>query len=482
VVVLDLDGDSVNVKIEAENDSMAVSMNTTMDTLKFVPVKDYTGTMRVTFTLSDSTYANIKKNIYVTVTHENRAPVFTSNYLKNISFLEDGKFVGVLKARDPEYDKLSFTAKSDNDTLTVSVNKDTLTITSMANWFGTGGVNAYTTDDENASDTLEIIVTVASVNDAPVVTAEKTALNFDEDTEYSYSVSYSDVENDNISVTATLSKFLNIKLTQKDAGKLDVVLKPRPNWNGDTQFTFFFSDDTTANSADDGDTTTVTFTATVNPVNDKPTLIAWESPAEFDSISIVANDNHQLLLNWNESRDVDGDTITYFVTMPNQQVLSLSSDSLLVSYVDLASKYWPEQFAILPRITATIKLAVSDGNDTIPATNEDRIVFMNRYDYLGIYQAGVPTDFALHENYPNPFNPSTNLRFDLPDVSDVNIVIYNMVGQKIRSFRMNGMSAGYHSLTWNATNDYGDQVSAGVYFYQLQTKEFVKTRKMILLK
>ena len=47
---------------------------------------------------------------------------------------------------------------------------------------------------------------------------------------------------------------------------------------------------------------------------------------------------------------------------------------------------------------------------------------------------------------------------------------------------MNGMSAGYHSLTWDATNDYGDQVSAGVYFYQLQTKEFVKTRKMILLK
>ena len=101
---------------------------------------------------------------------------------------------------------------------------------------------------------------------------------------------------------------------------------------------------------------------------------------------------------------------------------------------------------------------------------------------MGIYQVGLPTDFALHENYPNPFNPSTNLRFDLPDVSDVNIVIYNMVGQKIRSFRMNGMSAGYHSLTWDATNDYGDQVSAGVYFYQLQTKEFVKTRKMILLK
>ena len=189
-----------------------------------------------------------------------------------------------------------------------------------------------------------------------------------------------------------------------------------------------------------------------------------------------------MLLNWNESRDVDGDSITYLVTMPNQQVLTLSADSVIVPYVDLATKYWPEQFAMLPRLTGTIKLAVSDGNDTIPATNADRVVFINRYDYLGIYQAGVPTDFALHENYPNPFNPSTTLRFDLPELSDVNIVIYNMVGQKIRSFRVSSMAAGYHSLKWNATNDYGDQVSAGVYFYQFQTKEFVKTRKMILLK
>ena len=107
---------------------------------------------------------------------------------------------------------------------------------------------------------------------------------------------------------------------------------------------------------------------------------------------------------------------------------------------------------------------------------------MNRYDYLGIYQAGVPTDFALHENYPNPFNPSTTLRFDLPELSDVNVIIYNMLGQEVKTFNMQNISAGHHSIRWNATNDLGDPVSAGVYLYQLQTKDFVKTRKMILLK
>ena len=94
----------------------------------------------------------------------------------------------------------------------------------------------------------------------------------------------------------------------------------------------------------------------------------------------------------------------------------------------------------------------------------------------------VPLEFALHENYPNPFNPSTTFRFDLPEITDASIIIYNMLGQKIKTFDMPNTPAGYHSLTWDATNDLGAPVSAGVYLYQLQTKGFVKTKKMILLK
>jgi len=94
----------------------------------------------------------------------------------------------------------------------------------------------------------------------------------------------------------------------------------------------------------------------------------------------------------------------------------------------------------------------------------------------------IPTEFTLHENYPNPFNPTTTLRFDLPEVSNLTLTIYNMLGQRVRTFNMQSTPAGYHSVKWNATNDYGDPVGAGVYLYQLQTKDFVKTRKMVLLK
>ena len=257
---------------------------------------------------------------------------------------------------------------------------------------------------------------------------------------------------------------------------------PKENWNGVTDFTLLFSDDSTANNTDDGDTTAVTYTVTVNPVNDKPTVFTWLSPAEVDTISIEESDTRTKLLKWTISRDVDGDSIKYFITMPDRQIVTVTDDSILVPYTDFSDLYWPAEFFMLPRITGKISLAVTDGNDTIPAANTDRTLFIDRYSYLGVYKDGVPTEFGLHENYPNPFNPTTTLRFDLPEVSNLTLTIYNMLGQKVKTFSMQSIPPGYHSVTWDATNDYGEQVGAGVYLYQLQTKDFVKTRKMVLLK
>jgi len=94
----------------------------------------------------------------------------------------------------------------------------------------------------------------------------------------------------------------------------------------------------------------------------------------------------------------------------------------------------------------------------------------------------IPEHFKLHSNYPNPFNPTTTMRFDLPIQTDVKIIIFNMLGQKVKNFDLKGVSAGYHFVKWNARNDMGDPVAAGVYFYQLQAKDFIETRKMVLLK
>jgi hypothetical protein len=101
---------------------------------------------------------------------------------------------------------------------------------------------------------------------------------------------------------------------------------------------------------------------------------------------------------------------------------------------------------------------------------------------LSIDGADIPEVFALHQNYPNPFNPVTTLRYDLPENSLVNIIIYDLLGREVRTLVNTTQDAGFKSVIWNATNDYGKPVSAGVYLYQIQAGEFVQTKKMVLLK
>ena len=93
----------------------------------------------------------------------------------------------------------------------------------------------------------------------------------------------------------------------------------------------------------------------------------------------------------------------------------------------------------------------------------------------------VVLSWAL-EKHPNPFNPVTTLRYDLPEQGFVTITIYDMLGREIRTLVNTTQDAGFKSVIWNATNDYGKPVSAGVYLYKIQAGEFVQTKKMVLLK
>lgn len=102
----------------------------------------------------------------------------------------------------------------------------------------------------------------------------------------------------------------------------------------------------------------------------------------------------------------------------------------------------------------------------------------------------LPTEFGLSQNFPNPFNPSTTINFALPVDSDVEINVYNSIGQRVKSLVTGNWSAGYHSVMWNSDNDSGEKVKSGVYFYRMtaspfeggQGDDFVATRKLLLLK
>jgi len=96
---------------------------------------------------------------------------------------------------------------------------------------------------------------------------------------------------------------------------------------------------------------------------------------------------------------------------------------------------------------------------------------------LAVTGATVPATFGLSQNYPNPFNPSTNFSYDLPEAADVNLTVYNILGQRVRTLVDQKMEAGTHTVAWDAS-----QYASGVYFYRITAGSFTATKKMLLLK
>ncbi|GAB4336367.1 MAG: hypothetical protein Kow0037_17550 [Calditrichia bacterium] len=94
----------------------------------------------------------------------------------------------------------------------------------------------------------------------------------------------------------------------------------------------------------------------------------------------------------------------------------------------------------------------------------------------------LPRSVQLAQNYPNPFNPETVIRFALPHAQKVELAVYNLLGQKVKTLVSGNVEAGMHEVKWDATNDWGARVGSGIYIYRLKTADRMITHKMVLLK
>lgn len=131
----------------------------------------------------------------------------------------------------------------------------------------------------------------------------------------------------------------------------------------------------------------------------------------------------------------------------------------------------------------------NDGYDEFVVLVHD---FHNHCDVYKIYTQSkvlanqdndcVPVKLVEAKNYPNPFNPTTTIEFNLPKEGDVELSIYNIKGQCIKNYNTKTYDAGINSVVWNGTNNSGKTVSSGVYYYKLKANDDVVTNKMVLLK
>ena len=172
------------------------------------------------------------------------------------------------------------------------------------------------------------------------------------------------------------------------------------------------------------------------------------------------------------------------------------SDVMVLEDADGDSVYSMTLTGVYPGETLEYKFRMNSNWDTsefpnggpnrvyvVPDTNS---VVYNWYDdvedYVGVDLVGIPTEFALHNNYPNPFNPITNIKYDIPENTYVRLSIYNMLGQHVIDLVNEDQAPGFYHLQWNGLNKNGTPVSSGMFIYRLTTSEFTKSEKMTYLK
>ena len=136
----------------------------------------------------------------------------------------------------------------------------------------------------------------------------------------------------------------------------------------------------------------------------------------------------------------------------------------------------------VPEMTWSWDVWAWDGFEATSSSSGPRDIHVDISDMLGIDGENLPTEFALHNNYPNPFNPVTNILYDIPEVSDVTLEIYNVMGQRVRTLVQGSHEPGRYQITWNATNDFGQGLSSGMYIYRIQAGDFVSVKKLVLMK
>ena len=134
--------------------------------------------------------------------------------------------------------------------------------------------------------------------------------------------------------------------------------------------------------------------------------------------------------------------------------------------------------------TATITHTAADGGYDNVAAADLTVVVTDTGTIISAEDAGdtLPTDFALEGNYPNPFNPSTEIAYSLPAQVHVTLAVYDVSGREVRRLVDAAQPAGRYQVRWDGTNAQGSPVRSGVYFYRLTTENWSKTQSMVLLK
>ena len=226
---------------------------------------------------------------------------------------------------------------------------------------------------------------------------------------------------------------------------------------------------------------------TVDLQNAAPTAVNLVTPEDETVITLTADNvsGSDLGLFWGNSTDADGDQVEYTLSLCITEFdecvdTTLIGTNVFIPYSDLYETITDVDG--LTAINISWDVETSDDWDVTPSANGPWTFTVDAGWMLSAEEELLPEVFALYNNYPNPFNPITNIKYDIPEVSDVRIDIYNLAGQRVRTLVSKQHQPGRYKIQWSATNDAGSPVASGMYIYKIHAKDFVSVKKLLLMK
>lgn len=425
------------------NDNLNVTFSNNL--LQVQALNNWSGQHTLSISATDDSLASVSTQLLVIVTPVNDAP--NLNLPESITIQEDTPFIFDVHPYIHDVDNNNFSMIiNDSPNLTATVSGLTCHLLSHSNWNGITYLTLTVTEAANrlsVTDSVQIIV--APVNDAPVNLLPE-SITFEEDSVYILDLSpyIYDIDSQILSISISESPFLNYTID-------NYIIQIHPEQNYFGQSTIFVS----VNDMDSRLITTDSLIVNVLPVNDSLEIVSY-FPSDLNQ-SLYTLTNYSFTVN---AFDADNDSLSY-TWMINDINQNNSSPSLNTIFTE-------QGFFV-------VKVIVSDG-----LTLRDVVwnVSVNTLSSDGLHVFNT----QLINNYPNPFNPDTFIRFSLKESDWISIEIFNVKGQKVKQLLNQKMNVGFHSLKWDGTDDNNRQLCSGVYFYKMRSSTYSGIKKMLMLK
>ena len=203
--------------------------------------------------------------------------------------------------------------------------------------------------------------------------------------------------------------------------------------------------------------------------NQPPRAFIRLEPADNSS---VATDSIRFA--WSSAVDPEGEAVTYVLRLAVGGIDTTVTTSDTTVVLDISGR-------LLPPDELDARWSVSASDDMFTTASDEGAFVLDRTSHVASEEAGhIPRSYALLPNYPNPFNPTTIIRFDVPAAATVELAIFDMLGRRVATLIHGSLAPGRHEAEWNGRVSTGNEAPSGVYFYLLTAPDFRQARPMLL--